>query len=908
MVRFAGNKIANIVIVIALALVPFMYAGILTWAYEAPLDRMDRIPAAIVNLDHEAQSSSADGTTHTFATGDELVKRLTSDETQAGFDWHITDEESARAGLKAGTYQAMLLIPEDLSAHLAAMSDPTQTQQVSSTIHLYTDDGVNYLTGTMASSVALKLQEAAASQGASKYIDSLLLSMGPLHDGFSQAAAGAGALAEGSGKLAAGANDLDTGATKLNTGAQSLASGTGELKNGSAALSSGADTLVLGVGQIADGARRLSTGAAGLDTGITQYTAGTAQLAAGLDAVNTGLTVDSTNPDGTTRPSFLTGFTQLVAQFHPGTGGASTLKDGASALATGATAADNGLTQLNTGAQQLLTGVTQASQGAHDLHSGATTLSAGAQELANKLGATDAQSLHGGLASLKELTDGLNQACSGIGKIDPVCIGISTKLAVKGMSIADLSRAIDTMSAGVSAASDAANQISAGGTQLATGSQQLASALTAGNDPAHPTIFDGVQRIVTSTQPSADGLAHPTTLKDATSALASGANTLHQGIDTAGAGADQLASALSGQIVPGIQQLRFGALTLNNNSPALISGANQIHSGAAALAAGSTTAESGSQRLAAGAQQLDSGLATAHSGAQQLAQGTSQLTDGAKVLHEGSTQVQAGSQELQHKLTEGANKIPVLGTTQAAHTAEIAAQPIDVQATRLNPVSTNGIGFSTFFMSLSLYVGAIGIFFVIPALDLRRSGHEPFWKSAARSASTACLFGIAQAAIVVLALELLLDLHAADIMGLLLISILSSLTYVAMNQACLAVFGFRGRFFSLVLMCLQLGAAAGTFASETLPKFLQVCNAILPMPYTVRGVRTLVAGGSVSLTGVVSVLLVWMLVSIVVTLFGAYRRTGLKPMPYDPALAFPGAAPEDRRSLVSQIGAQPARS
>ena len=275
--KLTGSRVANAIIIVALATVPLLYSSLLTWAYEAPIPRINRIPAAIVNLDQPA-SATANGKTQHFDVGEELTDKLTGSNTEdQGFKWQrVDDEQEARDGLESGTYQAVLLIPEGVSENLAGLANPGNgNQPKDSTLHLYTNDGVNYLTGTTATSVSRTLQTVLSEQAADKYINTLLLQMGPLKDGMTQASDGAGKLADGNNKLA-------TGATKLYNGTTTLKGGTSQLATGSTTLTAGIDQILAGSQQLQSGSHTLSQGIASYTTGVDQVAAGTDQLYRGL--------------------------------------------------------------------------------------------------------------------------------------------------------------------------------------------------------------------------------------------------------------------------------------------------------------------------------------------------------------------------------------------------------------------------------------------------------------------------------------------------------------------------------------------------------------------------------------------------------------------------------------------------
>lgn len=210
----------------------------------------------------------------------------------------------------------------------------------------------------------------------------------------------------------------------------------------------------------------------------------------------------------------------------------------------------------------------------------------------------------------------------------------------------------------------------------------------------------------------------------------------------------------------------------------------------------------------------------------------------------------------------------------------------DVKSVRQNPVHDNGAGFAPFFMALCLWIGGIAIFLISPALDLGRHPEESFWRCGFRSMAIGALFGALQAVTVVTGLQLFLKLDAQNFGALILIAVLASIGYVAVNQACVAALGYRGRALSVILLCLQITSTGATFPVETAPKFFQFLSPLLPMTHVAHTIRAAIAGGELHLGKALVVLAIWTLLSWVATLIAAARRKGQRPMPYDPALTF----------------------
>ena len=95
---------------LGLILVPLLVAGGFLWATWNSSDRLDRVQAAIVNND--------DGVTlngQFVPLGRQLAGGLVKGEDGVdNFDWVLTDDADAKSGLAAGTYAAVVTIPEGL--------------------------------------------------------------------------------------------------------------------------------------------------------------------------------------------------------------------------------------------------------------------------------------------------------------------------------------------------------------------------------------------------------------------------------------------------------------------------------------------------------------------------------------------------------------------------------------------------------------------------------------------------------------------------------------------------------------------------------------------------------------------------------------------------------------------------
>ncbi|WP_312348784.1 YhgE/Pip domain-containing protein [Actinomyces sp.] len=932
--KLTGSTLANIIVVIAVAVIPLMYAGLLTSAYQNPTNRVYTIQAAVVNEDVATDVVLATGSTEHFALGDELEDRLTSpqDGEDVGFTWHSMSAEQAAADMKDEKIRAVLTIPADFSASTTKVGTTDAAAAAQQTLDLRTDDGINYLAGTLARTVAVNLEDELTAKGAEKYTDNILLSIGTIRSGMEDAQSGAEQLttgadalqsgldtlaegtttaASGAGQLAEGAGSAATGATQAASGSSALASGVSRLGAGASTLSGGVDRYTAGVDRAAAGANSLAGGVTTYTKGVDSAAAGAQQLAGGaqgLTALNSGvvqytggvdqLRVNVVKDQGST-PSLVTGVNALATGTQKL---AATIDTAAAAIGEpGAPAVDpssiSGSTPLTTAMATLV-----ASAGSADPASGPTGLVKGVSDYtggttayvdatigavktqmdaacaAEPNGETCAQlaAAYKGGQSLLAQANPLKQAASGVGQL---------ARAVEDQGVTPL--AAQMQAANDSSSAESVPALNAGAHTLA---ERVGSA-TDVYDPstgAGQTVA-GVLNTLSSQSPALrTGASQATRLIGGTAQLDSGLSTLSSNSSTLRAGVDQLNS--------GTQQL-------SGTSSSLRSGASQLASGAA-------EASDGADTLTVGLRELSDGTTTLASKTGELATGLDTLDRGAQKAAEGTTALSTGITKLSDGLSDGVDRIPDYSEQDSAHIASVISKPVSVDPVRENAVANNGAGFTPMFMSLALWVGGIAIFLVLPALDRRPSPTERWWMAPVRPAVTATLMGVAQAVLLMVLTNWLVGLEAVDVSGLILLAIASSLTFVALNQMLVATLAYRGRFVSIVFLCLQITSMGATFPIETAPKFFQWIHPWLPMSYTQLAFREMLAGAGAThaVRNCLLVLALYFALAVVLTFVAAHLRSGARPLPSDNALlgdSLAAAAEADRAS--ARVRAQMAR-
>ena len=304
----------RIITLAALIFVPLIVVGTLMWGLWNPTDRLNTVTAAIVNNDEPVTINGQLTPLGRLLTAG-LVDGGGSD---TNYNWVITNDAGAKAGLESGEYVAVVTIPKNFSeVATSSFSDASNPEQAiidvtSSDKTRLVDDALT--TAITSTAVTLLNQQLSAS-----YIENVLIGFSTLSESLGKAATGAHELSSGIASLADGANQLSTGANQFSNGmwtlqaqaaaipgsAQQLADGLAGLSatctqvvvapaqaqfcGGLAGLTAGTSGLAGGLSTLSGGITELAAGSTGIATGVEGIASGTTAVAGGAAGLATGL-------------------------------------------------------------------------------------------------------------------------------------------------------------------------------------------------------------------------------------------------------------------------------------------------------------------------------------------------------------------------------------------------------------------------------------------------------------------------------------------------------------------------------------------------------------------------------------------------------------------------------------------
>ncbi|WP_418275858.1 YhgE/Pip family protein [Isoptericola jiangsuensis] len=488
--RLAAGTMPRLAI-LAMALIPTLYAGLYLFANHDPYGNLEEVPAALVVLDEGATTTdSVTGETTERTFGEDVAADLLDD---GGFGWVETTQRDAETGVRSGRFDAALVIGPTFSADLVS-SGELEPRQASLT--LLTNDANNYLAGTIADQIVGQVRDAVAQEVGTEAADEFLRGFASIHTNLADAVDGAEQLLDGSQDLADGARDADDGAHDLADGATRAA-------DGAAVLDTRAAPLADATTRLDDGAQQLDDGLGDLQDATSSLPSSTRELADGAQQVADG----NAEVAATGRQA-----ADAAAQVLPALDGARDDVDAALADGLDALVADGTLTQDQ--ADALAADVTDRVTPALDDERDTVTDAVGqVQDAADQLDtlADGAQQVADGAAELAaatpDLTDGIASAADGAGALAD--------------GTAELAGSTPALLDGVSQLADGTAQVASGAGDLADGTGRLADGagdLTDGTTELRDGLAEGLGQVPDvdddTRTATADTLGNPVEVRD----------------------------------------------------------------------------------------------------------------------------------------------------------------------------------------------------------------------------------------------------------------------------------------------------------------------------------------------------------------------------------------------------------
>lgn len=392
--------------------------------------------------------------------------------------------------------------------------------------------------------------------------------------------------------------------------------------------------------------------------------------------------------------------------------------------------------------------------------------------------------------------------------------------------------------------------------------------------------------------------------------LSAGYRTFNSGVDKYVSGVNKAADGLD-QISAGVVILgnKLSILKLNKDFERLYNGAKQVQeqkvaqqlkeggdrilagSGKIAASIGTvpavlpdkpTTLSEGIHKISNASSQVQDGIERLADGSNQLKNGTSELAKGTNILHSG---VNSAAWKFDSEIKTNEEKAEGL-----TGFGEFMKESVALQTDNKNNVSNYGIALAPYFISLSLWVGALVLLIVLfyDANDRFHVFSRNYYNKNHQLLAYLGLINI-QATIFSTLLYVFFNLNLTNDLLLIVSIFLISASFFMIIYFFILAFGDLGKLLAVIMLILQLCASGGTFPIETTPVFFQKVYPFMPMRYSISLLKeSMVDIEHHFLTTNLAIIVGLFIVFLILNLIVIQIRKLLQPQPED----------EDSRILI----------
>lgn len=862
-IKNVSRKRMLAIAVIGITMIPIIYGGLYLAAFWDPYGKTQYISVGIVNLD---TGSVIDNEKKNY--GNDIVKELKKNN---DLKWNFTSNtEKAEEDLQSGKYYAIMIIPSDFSKCLAGVEKGNLKRPE---FIFSTNKKKNYVVGLIADKASIALKDKINK----KIIDNIGIkvydSLYKLKDGMKSAADGTSKVKDGIKTMKDQVPTLSSGVNELVDGSNTLTDKLGDAANGSTELKNGIGTLNDKMPDLIDGVSKLLNGSSTLTNKIGDAWDGSKTIRDGVSSLNDKI------PE---------------------------LGNGVDKLYDGATSLQDGLHEVNDNMPKLVSGVSDLKDGSDKLKNGIGQLKTKLSEAQDNLKRQVISKKQEISKDLLPIVENFKIQIEGIDKLLSNLPDNEYKTAIQ-QALNDqeiLMQQIETI----------LNDNSFDSDKLVSEINNIIGTLENMRDHLDPIaksdklpsqITDMVKQIQNQIDLTVNALKNIETsignaksmvdqLNDGIDQLYDGSSELYNGLDELYDKSNDLQDGI-GTLYEGSQNLRDGIGQFKDAIPELQNGVNDLSDGTVDLSDGLMKIHDGSQTLTDKLGELNDKMPDLQSGVQKLYDGSTDLSDGLFKLSDGSKKIRDGLQKIKDKMPDlqsGINKLydgvatlhdkladgaqqlaDKLGASSSAM-GNFMSDPLDMENKPLYDVNGYGEGLAPYFISLGLWVGALLMFFVITDKTVSDEKFGPVSMVLGKYL-TYSIIGVFQALFLSFVV-IKLGLRPPNVYIYYAFNIFLSLTFIAVMQNFIFLFGDIGRVMSIVALILQLTSSGGTFPGELLPKFFKTIGPFLPFTYSVSAIREISWGIDYNvLNKDIKVLASFLIVSLVLTLvmkkfFGKY--------------------------------------
>lgn len=197
---------------------------------------------------------------------------------------------------------------------------------------------------------------------------------------------------------------------------------------------------------------------------------------------------------------------------------------------------------------------------------------------------------------------------------------------------------------------------------------------------------------------------------------------------------------------------------------------------------------------------------------------------------------------LKDGLNNGYNKISNNLKFNSENMSQFISNPVILKDNSINNVEYYGEGLAPYFMSMSLWIGAMVLSMVLTVAKSRNVFKRKFLNSFIGKFLIGDGMSVLQAVILSFTVIKALGLNPVSVPLFYLTNVLIAITFFSVFYGVSHVIGMLASAVLFIVLLLQLSSSGGTFPIETAPAFYRVVNIFIHMTYSVSTLRMTISG------------------------------------------------------------------
>lgn len=362
-------------------------------------------------------------------------------------------------------------------------------------------------------------------------------------------------------------------------------------------------------------------------------------------------------------------------------------------------------------------------------------------------------------------------------------------------------------------------------------------------------LYSGIKESVSKTKELNNGI---TTLKNGSDELKEGITTLNSKYGEFDSGIESLDN--------GIKEISAGLIEYTNAVNTAANGLNDISNGVVILGdrlkilkwsddfkklydgAKKVQTEKVKDQLVEASSKINNGISQIKEGSEKLNTYSKQIKDGIGKLEDGSILLNGGLNLVSEKVTDSYNSSQNK-VNSLVNVGDFTKTSINLVVENIDDIPNYGSFFAPYFISISLWIGAL-VIMVVMYYDQKKRFYifDKDYENKYIQYLSYFLLVILQSLILTVLISKNFDFEYLNFKIFLISVFITNVCFFNMIYFFIILLDDIGKFVSIMLLIIQISSSAGTFPIETTPEIFVRLFPFIPMRYSINVFKESLAG------------------------------------------------------------------